>query len=66
MNSERYADSGEFIPERFEGFSSSEMDYASDPDHMARDVYTFGAGRRVVSSNRQLQFRKGELIPMPL
>jgi len=47
MNPKRYADPEEFIPERFEGFPLSTTDYASSPDYMARDVYTFGAGRRI-------------------
>ncbi|KAF8325803.1 cytochrome P450 [Cantharellus anzutake] len=47
MNPRRYANPEEFIPERFEEFPLPTTDYVSSPDYMSRDVYTFGAGRRV-------------------
>ncbi len=64
MNPKRYVDPEEFIPERFEKFPLSTTEYVSSPDYMARDVYTFGAGRRVVSLDRQLVFMRSDLIPM--
>lgn len=47
MDPERHPDPRRFSPERYKDDQQSFGDAAANPDHTKRDVFTFGAGRRI-------------------
>ncbi|RJE21071.1 to cytochrome p450 [Aspergillus sclerotialis] len=47
MDPKRQPNPREFNPDRYKGDEQSLGDAASNPDPLKRDVYTFGAGRRI-------------------